>query len=144
MNKAETKEAILLEVFKEVWDISKVAGLAMKLNERQIREENRQRLSNALPAIAAEVCGLEMHDLITGRRKGLRPFACQLVFKELRENHGKSFQSIATRFARSGHDTVLQGVKSINNRLETNDPESLRLFQEFQRKVALTKILIEG
>jgi len=142
MNKSTAKKLILEELTKENWDSLLIEKIVGEVNGANKLKKVLSRVSDELPKIAASVCNVELVHMITGVRKAEVMFALKLVYKELKDNHGYTYQRIANRFNRGTHDNIMSALKDLNNRLETNDPVSVRMHQEFRNEVDALKIML--
>lgn len=142
MKKPAAKKLILEEVTKDDWDSILVERIAGEINKSNRMERILMRVSDDLPKISANVCGVELIHMITGIRTAEVMFSLKLVYKELYDNHGYTYQRIADRFNRGTHDNIISALKDLNNRLETNDPDTVQLYQEFRNEVDAFKLML--
>lgn len=142
MDRRAAKISILEELAKDNWSESFISGILAKVSVSRRNEKISQIISDMLPEIAAEVCGVSLHKMADRTKKEEVILAIKLVSKELKDNFDWSYQAIADRFNRKNHTTIMSNIADLNNRLETGDPETVEKYELFKARVAATRKML--
>ena len=85
--KQEVQKKLIKELVKEDWNSRLVENLIVEFNEAKMVSDILRRVSDQLPFIAAEICGVEVTSLVSGSRKWETIMALKLCYKELYDKH---------------------------------------------------------